>query len=174
MCGEVTNEHPTQDLKVIQELSTIESEHLYAEYQFNLPASPHLAAEKENKEIDKQIILTKIQELKSKYDYLLIEGAGGLLVPITRSYTIADLMKEIGEPVIVVARAALGTINHTSLTIEALKARDIQIKGIILNQYKDSEIEKDNKRIIAETYDVKILATIPQSDNLNTLSIETL
>ena len=174
MCGDITNEHPTQDLKTIQNLSNLESEHLYHEYQFQLPASPHLAAEKENKEIDKQVILHKINELKSKYDYLLIEGAGGLLVPITRSYSIADLIKEIGEPTIVVARAALGTINHTSLTIEALQARNIQIKGIILNQYQDSEIEKDNKKIISETYNVKIIATIPQSDDLNTLSIENL
>ncbi|MDA1196906.1 MAG: dethiobiotin synthase [Nanoarchaeota archaeon] len=166
MCGDLTDEHPTQDLKTIQEISNLETNDLYDEYTFKLAASPHLAAEKENKEINKQVIIDKINELKQKYDFVLIEGAGGLLVPVTRTYSLADLIQELNEEVIVVARAALGTINHSSLTIEALKKRNITIKGIILNFYTDSEIEQDNARILEETYAVNILAKIPKSENI--------
>ncbi|EER20796.1 MULTISPECIES: dethiobiotin synthase [spotted fever group] len=108
-------------------------------YLYQEPLSPHLAAMFENKEID----ISKIQLPKTKN--LIIEGAGGLLVPINRNYLMIDLIKLLSIPVILVASSELGTINHTLLSLEALKSRNIEILGCVvsgkLNQYNCDAIE---------------------------------
>ena len=96
-------------------------------YKLNTPASPHLAAEIDKITID----LNKIIEPKTA-NHLVIEGAGGLLVPLNDNDTIADLIKQ-DYKVIVVSRHYLGSINHTLLTFEALKSRNIQVSGIIFS-----------------------------------------
>jgi dethiobiotin synthetase len=92
----------------------------------------------------------------------LIEGAGGLFVPITRSYYMIDFIKELSIPVILASRAGLGTINHTLLSLEALQSRDVPIAGIILNQFSNpaTTIEKDNNRVIEAYSTTPILAKI--------------
>tara|TARA_Y100000310_G_scaffold281057_1_gene301237 strand:+ start:489 stop:1163 length:675 start_codon:yes stop_codon:yes gene_type:complete len=169
--GNKRKEAPTSpDLKVVQELSGIETEHLYSDYDFELFASPHLASEKENIQIDIEKIKKRVEELKNKYDIILIEGAGGVIVPITRTYTVLDLIKELQTEVIIVARAGLGTINHSSLTAEVLKQHHIKIKGCILNFYKGGLIEEDNEKIIQELNNIKIIGKVPENNNLNELA----
>lgn len=108
-------------------------------YLYQEPLSPHLAAMLENEEID----ISKIKLPKTKD--LIVEGAGGLLVPINRNYLMIDLIKLFSIPVILVASSELGTINHTLLSLEALRSRDIEILGCIvsgkLNQYNCDAIE---------------------------------
>ena len=96
-------------------------------YLYDQPVSPHLAAQQSNDEI----VLEKIK-LPSA-DKLIVEGAGGVLVPINKNQFIVDLIKYLNLPVIVVCRSTLGTINHTLLTIEALKLRKIDIIGVVMN-----------------------------------------
>jgi len=96
-------------------------------YALNTPASPHLAAELDGIKIE----LSEIQEPKSG-NHLVIEGAGGILVPLNGSETVADLIKK-DYKVVVVSRHYLGSINHTLLTIEALKSRGIDVAGIIFS-----------------------------------------
>ncbi len=133
-------------------------------YLFKYPASPHLAAEKENRCIDKNVILKAFQEIQTNVpiDVLLIEGAGGLLVPITRNYLMIDLICEMNIEVILVASSGLGTINHTLLSIEALKKRNIDIVGVIFNQVTTpcSDIEEDNFGIIESLGGVKVLGKL--------------
>ena len=144
---------------------------LEAPYTFSLPASPHLAAQKEGEEIDTEILVRSTDKLSRECDILLIEGVGGLMVPITRSLLLADFVKRLTIPTIVVARAGLGTINHTLLTIEAMESRSIPLAGIIFNDLEpdsDPEIVKDNMEIIKEFCPkAKIFGLIPYKHDFN-------
>ncbi|OGC04694.1 dethiobiotin synthase [candidate division WOR-1 bacterium RIFOXYA12_FULL_43_27] len=129
------------------------------------PLSPLAAARKANKPLKKQTILKKILSsyslLTTHYSLLIVEGVGGALVPITKDYMVADLIKDLKIPAIIVARAGLGTINHTLLTIEALRRRKIRILGIIMNGYSGKELsEETNAEIINEISGVPILAKL--------------
>jgi len=108
--------------------------------------------------------------LINSYDIVLIEGAGGLLVPLTRSYTVLDLIKDLSVPVLIVSRASLGTINHTSLTINTLKSSQIPIIGIILNYFKGGLIEDDNKKIINTLNNTDIIGLVPFTENIKDLA----
>ncbi|WP_032112763.1 dethiobiotin synthase [Candidatus Paracaedibacter symbiosus] len=96
-------------------------------YTFQAPLSPHLAASLEGQEINLSKIVLPTAER------LVVEGAGGVLVPLTHRRLMVDLIQHLKLPAIVVAHTTLGTINHTLLTLEALRARQIPVKGVILN-----------------------------------------
>ena len=158
------------DLALVKELSGLTNDSLANDCCFRLAASPHLAAEHENKKIDVSLIKAHNKQLLKKYDFVLVEGAGGLIVPITRVYTVLDLIKDLSVPVIVVARAGLGTINHTSLTIKTLKAMEVPILGTIFNYYKGGLIEEDNKKIVCTLNNIQLLGIVPFSENLKYLA----
>jgi len=125
------------------------------------PLAPYPAAKLEKKKIDLNKILTAYKELSIRHDLVLVEGVGGLLVPLTRNLTVADLIKIMGLPAIIVARAGLGTINHTLLTVEALRQRKVSILGIILNCYKGNDpAEKSNAEMIEELSGLPVIAQI--------------
>jgi len=127
--------------------------HVYKEaFLFKAPLSPHLAASMESKQMD----INKIQ--LPKVDHLIIEGAGGVLVPINENMLMVDLIKQFAIPVILVARSTLGTINHTLLTLEALRARNIPVLGIILN----GPYHQDNLQTIESYGRTHVLASIPK------------
>ena len=105
-------------------------------YKFKTPASPHYAAEVENIKINP--IDIKIPETQNN---LIIEGAGGLMVPLNSDFLMIDLIKQLNAEVILVSQNYLGSINHTLLSIDALKTRNIPIKGIIFNGEQNSSSE---------------------------------
>lgn len=111
---------------------------------FNYPASAQLAAKIDKKEIDLKKIDESIEKLKNKYDVVLIEGAGGLMVPITDDFFTIDYITSRKLPVILVTNGILGSINHTILSLEAIKSREIMIPFVIYNTYFDKD------KIIAE------------------------
>lgn len=97
------------------------------------PLSPNIAAERENAEIDLALVFSAFDRLLQTRDCVIVEGVGGLLVPIADPILVADLALRLQLPLLIVARAALGTINHTLLTIEAARARGLSINGAIYN-----------------------------------------
>ena len=122
------------------------------------PVSPHLAARIEKDEIDiKKITLPEEKNL-------IIEGAGGLLVPINTEYFMIDLIKQFQAPVILVSSSGLGTINHTLLSLESLNSRNIKVLGVILN----GPINNDNKEAIEFYGNTEVVAQFPQLDNIDT------
>lgn len=124
------------------------------------PLSPYASAKLQKKKINIKKIFTAYKKLGGKYDLVLVEGVGGALVPIFEDYFVADLIKDMKIPAIVVARAGLGTINHTLLTIEALKKRKVPILGIVLNGFsaKSHDIsEKSNADVIEKLSGVPII-----------------
>lgn len=118
-------------------------------YIFKYPASPHLAAEMENKEIDPDRIFNSTNKLAEKYDALLVEGVGGIHVPLNRSVSLLDYLEEKQYPLIVVSTPKLGSINHTLLTLEAAYNRGLKVNGIIYNTFIDApeEIKADSTSI---------------------------
>jgi len=121
-------------------------------YRFKLPRSPHFAAEQEAVTIDPQRLRLPACDLP-----LVIEGAGGALVPVTRRLLFADLFAAWKAPAIVVARTRLGTINHSLLTIESLRARGVPLLGIAFV----GDPEEDSEATIAEIAQVKRLGRLP-------------
>lgn len=125
-------------------------------------ASPHLAAEKESVEIDFAYIRECYDRIVKEYapDVVFLEGAGGICVPVSAGVLTAELIKYLDFEVIIVAPAGLGSINHTLLSLEYLRNRDIRIAGVILNQFSipPTEIELDNIRMIESFGRVRILA----------------
>ncbi len=150
-------------------------------YHFKTPASPHIAAKIENQKISIQKIKQKIKKIEKENFNLVIEGAGGLLVPLREKpiYTWINLIEELKLPTLVVSASYLGAINHTLLTVEALKKRkNIDLVGVVLNFPKPPKTvaEKTNKdtikKILGELYLGEIY-TIPQSMKNNILKGKT-
>jgi len=102
-------------------------------YRFHLPLAPSLAAEKEGVRIDLQTILDRISPGDEKGEFWIVEGAGGLMVPLAGGFTVADLALRTDLPLLIVARPGLGTINHTLLTVMAARTMSIPVAGIIVN-----------------------------------------
>lgn len=151
------------DATRIKELVSNEITIFKERYALTQPLSPHAAAT-----IDKVEIGLEDFQVPDFQKKLIIEGAGGLLVPINnQGYTIADIIKHLNQEVILISRHYLGSINHTLLTIEALKSRKIPIKGIIFNGQELPQTEE----IIEKISGVKTLFTIPDFEILDKESI---
>lgn len=108
------------------------------------PASPHLAAKIDHCTIDLSKIDRSTEKLFEKYDTILMEGAGGLMVPITETYTTIDYIREHNLPLALVTNGQLGSISHTLLALEAIKTRQTKLKYVVYNPYFDED------KIIAE------------------------
>ena len=133
-------------------------------YSFDEPIAPHIAAQKYNIEIDFKKIKLHAETLKSRTDYLLIEGAGGYFVPLGESTSIADLVDELNVPIIVVIGIKLGCINHSLLTIEAILKRRQKIFGWVANILDNNMLEVDaNISSLKQRIKQPLIATIPYS-----------
>ncbi len=116
---------------------------------FRFPASPHLSAFLEKRSLKKEALVKSTEELSSRYEYVIVEGVGGLLVPLAGTYTLLDYIHENSYPVILVTSSKLGSINHTLLTLEALRSRGISLLGVIYNTFPPErpEIREDSRNV---------------------------
>lgn len=119
-------------------------------YVFQKPCSPHLASEIEKREIDPSKIIAATNNLLSKYDNVLIEGAGGLCAPITRKVNSIDYVQQQNFPLILVSSSRLGSIHHTLSLVELCKHRNIKIAGVMYNRFNEADIAigNDSRKII--------------------------
>lgn len=131
-------------------------------WRLKTPASPHLAAELDGVEIDPSSLMPPVLD-----DPLVIEGAGGLLVPLTRRVTYADVFARWRLPTILCARTSLGTINHTLLSLEAMRVRNIPILGVAFIGDEMAESQK----IIGEMGRVRVLGRLPRLETLDPHSL---
>lgn len=147
------------DAARVARLSGLPAERILPEvYRLTTPCSPHLAAQIDGVTIDPDRLA-----LPAVHGPLIIEGAGGALVPLTRSTLYADMFERWGLPVVIVARTAIGTINHSLLTIEALRMRQVMIHGIAFV----GEANEDSEAIICEIGQVKRLGRLAHLDPLD-------
>lgn len=122
-------------------------------YVMSYPASPHLAAEIDQVTIDVNRIHQSTEKLASLYDVVLLEGAGGLYVPVTRNYLTIDYVEEYKHPLILVTSSKLGSINHTLMSLELCRLRGIQVSYVVYNDFpNDSEIIKNDSITIIRQY----------------------
>lgn len=122
-------------------------------YVMTYPASPHLAAEIDKITINTAIIHRSTEKLTALYDKVLLEGAGGLFVPVNRHYLTIDYVQDNGYPLILVASSKLGSINHTLMSLELCRLRGIDVKYVVYNDFpNDSEIIKNDSITIIRQY----------------------
>jgi len=117
---------------------------------FCFPASPHLAARLENRSVDLETISTSVATLAARFDLVLVEGAGGLAVPLTEDVLTIDFARQMQWPVILVTSGKLGSINHTILAYEALFARNMTLAGTLYNYCPTAHprIDEDTPRML--------------------------
>jgi dethiobiotin synthetase len=134
---------------------------LLCPHRFRAPLAPGIAARRLGREPDWNTTLAAWERLK--HGPVVVEGAGGLFVPLDSSHDIIDLIATLGLPVLLVARAGLGTLNHTALSLEALAARDIPVAAVLLSRSTPSRdtSERDNPALIAERHGVQVLGPVP-------------
>ena len=135
----------------------LESTHPEA-FLFDPPLSPHLAAEQQGMRIDLETIRRPVDP-----NPIVIEGAGGVLVPINDQALMIDLIRLLQAPVIVAARTALGTINHTLLTVAAIRDAGLILTGVVMVGKENS----DNRRAVERYGNVPVIGTIPWLDSIN-------
>jgi dethiobiotin synthetase len=134
------------------------------------PLSPNIAAAREDKTLDLDLIFDAYKNLCHLHDLMLVEGVGGLLVPITDTTLVADLAVRFNQPLIIIARAALGTINHTLLTIEAARARNLNILGVVYNTLSPGSPDlaaQTSPEVITRISGIPSLGTIPYDPTVN-------
>ena len=148
------------DRRTVIELAEIpEAQTIPESYCFEPPVSPHLAAEAKGVRID----LARIRPPTNPAKPIVAEGAGGILVPINDSELMLDLARHLGFPVLIAARVALGTINHTLLTVRALRCAKIPLVGVVMI----GDRNRDNERSVEHFGAVPVVGTTPWFDTMN-------
>lgn len=171
-----TDEYPTDVdsiRKLVPDLYCLPDE-IEVPFAYKVPASPHLAAALEEQQIALEDVVAACRnaEVQEGPEVMLFEGAGGLYVPINDHETNLDLIKALGYPVILVADALLGSINHTMLSVMALRQYGVDTAGIIINNMPTEAdvIAEDNVKTIAAHSNLPILGVIERLDGEVTTS----
>lgn len=158
---------------------------LIAPVRFEHPLAPMVAAELEKRPIGIKKIIDAYEALSKKYDFMVVEGVGGLLVPISKrqrakgkrqkAYFVSDLIKDLKLPVIIVARPTLGTINHTLLTVNQALREGLNVLGVIINRHMPPTgdiAEKTNPEVLKELCPVPIIGMLPYVEDITKKNIE--
>jgi dethiobiotin synthetase len=141
---------------------------------YSIAASPLVASElKQGAPVDIKNAVQELKKLGRKHHFLIAEGIGGIMVPLTETESIADFAKRVDLPVVIVSTAKLGTLNHTLLTVLACKKFGLKISGIILNKTskKPDIVEQKTVEVLERLTHIKVLAVIPFSKGVNYASI---
>ncbi|MDZ7693270.1 MAG: dethiobiotin synthase [Balneolaceae bacterium] len=155
------------ETECVKRLTNLPESHFLDErYRLTEPLSPHASAAID----DVSISLSDFQLPAVKTNHLVVEGAGGLMVPLNDKYMIIDLIEYFSLPALLVAGSELGTLNHTFLSLEALRSRNIPVLGVVMNGPQN-----ESNRIAIETYgNVNVLAEIGPQESLNSQVLQQL
>lgn len=147
-------------------------------YVFDEAVSPHLAARHEGKVIDRTVVNKNFCHVARAHAYTTVEGSGGIICPLhvtdTELYMLEDVVKDLNLPTIVVATAALGTINSTVLTIHYLQSKGIPVKGIIVNHYTGTPMEEDNCVMIERLTGIPVLDRVGPGETSLHMDVDTM
>lgn len=167
-CGGLDAEHLKKRLKLEDSLDLI------SPYRLKNPLAPQAAFKLEKKKFNKEKIISAFNELTARHDIVIVEGCGGLLVPIAQNYSLCDLILDLDIPAIVVARLGLGSINHSLLTIRQAEALGIKVSGLILNKTSKHEstlAERTNPKVLKNLCGVTLLGCLPYISRINEKNI---
>jgi len=157
---------PEDTVRLLKASGVDESIDAVNPYRLKHPVAPSVAADIEGLKIDKRKIYSTYERLVRKYDITIVEGAGGIMVPVYKEYLFIDLINDLGLPIVIVSRPGLGTINHTLLTIEAARNRGVGVIGVIMNFAVKSRAglpEKTNPDLIMKLAGVPVIGIVPHS-----------
>ncbi|MDB4512282.1 dethiobiotin synthase [Arenicella sp.] len=133
----------SQDLlthqKIAKKKFNTSASELHLPYRFDYPASPHLSARLENHQINPDYLVEQTRQLEADSEHVIIEGSGGLCVPLNHTTMMIDLVAQLNLPILLVTSARLGSINHTILSLEACQQRDIEVRAVIYNHFPRQE-----------------------------------
>jgi dethiobiotin synthetase len=136
-------------------------------YRFSFPASPHLAAAREGMVIEARVIASAYRRLAASHEIVLVEGAGGFLVPLADGLLTGDLVARLGLTALVVVGNRLGCINHALLTVEAARSRGVPMAGLVFNrpptpgENSPEEVLSDNVRTVERLSGIRVLGEVP-------------
>lgn len=147
-------------------------------YVYETAVSPHLAAKLEGNPVELERVLEGLRDLQARYDYVTVEGSGGILCPLRfdgQSIQLEDVIKAGNLGCLIVADAGLGTINAVVLTVEYMKARHIPVKGILFNRFEPGNpLHEDNRRMCEALTGQKVLACVKKGDRELNLPVDVL
>ena len=138
-------------LRSAAELRTADDD-LICPQRFGAPLAPPVAAAREGRTVDAALLTAGARAWAGRCDVLLVEGAGGLLCPLAEGVTVADVAADLGYPLLIVARAGLGTVNHTLLTLEVAASRGLAVAGVVLNAVDRPEPEAATNAALIERF----------------------
>jgi len=154
-----------EDVAFVSSVSGLDlSDLIHCPIRYQKPLAPLAAARLENRPVSLDLILECYEKLMGSAEFLVVEGVGGLMVPLAPGYLVADLMQELELPALVVTRPTLGTINHTLLTLRAIHRRGIPLVGFVTNGHRDKKDEaaQSSPALIEEFSGVEFLGHIPR------------
>lgn len=167
-CGRKSGRLIAPDLEFVLSMSgirpSVKERQLMAPYRFRRACSPHLAAGLEKRPILPGKIINSFNALKRLHDFVIVEGAGGVLTPLSWKHSILEVMKSLSLPVILVAKPGLGTINHTLLSLRELRHSNLKVLGVVFNYSSgkgEEIIERSNKIAIERLGRVRVIAEFP-------------
>lgn len=155
---------PGDTIKLMKAAGVRDALDLVNPYRFRKPLAPSSAAKLAGEKIVPGRIIHSYNMLSLKHDFMIVEGAGGIMAPLRHKYTYLDLARAMGLPVIVVTRPSLGTINHTLLTVTALREKGLEVAGIVINyaqKRRTGLAEKTSASVIEEISGIRILGIVP-------------
>lgn len=145
-----------------------ESEEMLLSYIYKTAVSPHLAARLEGNPVEMDVVKSAFAKAAAQYDYLTMEGSGGIVCPIRKdekaTIFLEDIIRELNLPSLIIADAGLGTINAVVTTAEYMLARNLPINGIILNHWNGDTMQRDNLAMIEEITKIKVCAVVRDGD----------
>ena len=171
---------PGDAVEVLTMANLDENTDFLVPYIYETAVSPHLASQIEGNPVELSKVRSAYEEVSKKYDYILMEGSGGIVCPIRyegkdnkNNILLEDIIKFLDLDVILIADAGLGTINSIVTTVEYLKSKNIHVCGIIMNNYKDELMENDKIKMVEELCDVDVIAKVYQNDKNLRLDVDT-
>ena len=157
---------PADAMELIEAARVNEEPDRINPYRLKNPLAPAIAAEIEGVRIHRREILSAYRRLSRKYELIIVEGAGGIMVPVYKKYLFLDLIRDLNIPVIVVARPGLGTVNHTLMTIAAARGNGLEVLGVVINasmKTRKGLPEKTNPGLIEQLGGVPVLGNVNYS-----------
>ncbi len=175
-CARIGNNLCPSDGMFLKKVAEMDEDMKYiTPYCFETPVAPSLASGMEGKPVSIDVIARRFNSLLKKYHTVVVEGVGGLLVPIKKDYFVIDLVRELKLPLIVVSRPSLGTLNHTLLTVNYALKEGINVTGIVVNFSRPpgGDIsEETNPYMLQKLSPVPFIGTFPYLNNLRTETLE--
>ncbi|MCY8498222.1 dethiobiotin synthase [Bacillus atrophaeus] len=171
----ISRNHPESDTALLKQMSqTFLSDEEITPFEFKEPLAPYVAGKLEGKAIKMEEVLSHWERMREKHDCFIVEGAGGISVPLGEDFLVSHVIKALELPIIIVARPNLGTINHTFLTVQYAKSMGLSIAGIVINGISHSPDldEKTNPDIIEDLCGVPVLGVTPKLEDITKESVQ--